>query len=347
MLINISEITADSLIQPRETLNKEKLTEYGKILSNGEDLDPVDLCYDGSVYWLADGFHRLEVYRLASKTHIPADIRQGTRRDAILVGIERNVKHGLGLTLAERKNAARRLLLDSEWRVWSNRKIGRICGLNHETVSAIKNNLNSNQSIPITNKEASEDLPESTIKATENPSGGNRQIQNFTNTRNLDLVSTSEIFQSVSGGNRQIQSFTNTPATQTSIRKTERNGREYTIDTSNIGRSQSQSQKISHNANDAIVDITATTETVYEFLLTTSDPSLDTFRIFDANYATPIAIDNKLEFTLKLISSGPAHAMPLIVQQMIAFPSFAQFIFNQAQQLANNPPELKTDDHLP
>jgi ParB-like nuclease domain len=316
MLIEIAKITADSLVQPRETLNKEKLTEYGKILLNGEDLDPVDLYFDRSIYWLADGFHRLEVYRLAGKTHIPATVTEGTRRDAILFGIERNAKHGLGLSLKERKNAAHRLLLDPEWSQWSNRLIGRICGLNHETISTIKKNLNSHQSIPV-----------------ENPSGDFRQIQNFTNPSDSDLDSENpELLQSVSGDFRQIQNSTNAPTNQASIRKAKRSGREYTIDTSSIGRNSSR--KNTPHPKDQTVDITSTTQTVYDFFLPASDTSPNNFRILLASYDSPLFSDDKLELSLKLFLAGPTFALPLILDQMVACPKFAQFVFNQAQELA-------------
>ena len=94
MLIPILEITVDSSLQPRNGLNQDKLTEYSKLLLDSSDFDPVDLFYDGSNYWLADGFHRIEVYRKAGKTHIPATVREGTRRNAIILVLSATLSMG-------------------------------------------------------------------------------------------------------------------------------------------------------------------------------------------------------------------------------------------------------------
>lgn len=305
MLIPISEITVDSSLQPRNGLNKDKLTEYSKILLDISDFDPVDLFYDGSIYWLADGFHRVEVYRKASKSHIPAAVHEGTRRDAILFGIERNTKHGLGLCLKERKNAARRLLLDSEWSLWSNNQIGKICSIDHKTVQRLKTEV--------------------TVQ--------HHEDADFTNVSDLDLNSENpELLQSVSWENPKIQNFTNTSDNHISLRKVVRGGHEYTIDTAKIGRTSSR--KHTHNPKDQTVDITTTTQTVYDFLPPASDTSPNDFRILLASYDSPLFADDKLELTLKLFLAGPTFALPLILDQMVACPKFAQFVFNQAQELA-------------
>ena len=157
-MILISTITADPSIQPREGFNPSKLKEFVQILEGGSDLTPITLYFDGVIHWLSDGFHRYESYLRAGRTDIPAKIHQGSFRDAVLCGIQSNARHGVSLSLDERRNAVWRLLSDTEWQGWSSRKIGRICGLDHEAVERLKKK-----------------------HLLQNVSGGNRQIQSVTN----------------------------------------------------------------------------------------------------------------------------------------------------------------------
>ncbi len=69
---------------------------------------------------------------------IECDVRDGTRRDAVLYATGCNLPNGLRPCLADRKKAAQALLDDPEWAAWSDRKIGAQCGLSHHTVAAMR-----------------------------------------------------------------------------------------------------------------------------------------------------------------------------------------------------------------
>jgi hypothetical protein len=82
---------------------------------------PIIVFYDGSVYWLASGFHRLRAHLLAGRKVILAEVRKGGLRDAILCACGQNAKHGL-----RRNNAD---LADAEWAQWSDRAIAGKCAV--------------------------------------------------------------------------------------------------------------------------------------------------------------------------------------------------------------------------
>ena len=62
----------------------------------------------------------------------------GSRRDAILYSVGANQAHGLRRSNADKRKAVMTLLGDEEWSQWSNREIGRRCGVSPEFVNRLR-----------------------------------------------------------------------------------------------------------------------------------------------------------------------------------------------------------------
>jgi uncharacterized protein (DUF1015 family) len=77
--IPISQIRLD--FQPPENLIEEKIEEFVLLLESGAALEPIRVYFDGEVYWLADGFHRVEAARLSGSMNIEAEVTLGTYED--------------------------------------------------------------------------------------------------------------------------------------------------------------------------------------------------------------------------------------------------------------------------
>ncbi len=69
---------------------------------------------------------------------IPAEVREGTKRDAILFSVGANAKNGLPRSGADKERSVLMLLADDEWSEWSNREIARQCRVDHKTVEAVR-----------------------------------------------------------------------------------------------------------------------------------------------------------------------------------------------------------------
>lgn len=134
--INLATIRVDGGTQSRVALNPDTVAEYRDALADGDDLPPITLFFDGADHWLADGFHRYHAYRDKGRASIPADVRAGTQRDAILHSCGANAQHGLQRTNADKHRAIAILLADAEWATWSDSAIARACNVHHETVAA-------------------------------------------------------------------------------------------------------------------------------------------------------------------------------------------------------------------
>lgn len=141
----IDLIRTDGGTQPRDTIDMIVVSEYAEAMENGETFPPVTVFYDGSEYWLADGFHRYHATKRADRPTIEADLRQGTRRDAVLCSVGANAAHGLRRTNEDKRRAVVTLLSDEEWREWPDSKIAQYCGVSREYVVRLKPSCDRSQ----------------------------------------------------------------------------------------------------------------------------------------------------------------------------------------------------------
>lgn len=136
--IAIASIQRDKATQQRTNLNHETVTEYAEAMKAGEKFPPVKLIYDGTNYYLYDGFHTTEAAYSNGETHIEAEVTEGSLRDAILASVGVNSNHGLRRSNADKRKAVMTLLEDEEWSKWSNREIARRCKVTEGLVRKIK-----------------------------------------------------------------------------------------------------------------------------------------------------------------------------------------------------------------
>lgn len=131
-------IQIDGGTQSRATLNQHVVDDYAEAIKAGATFPPITVFYDGKKHWLADGFHRFHAYQKAGKTKVAADVRQGTRRDAILHSVGANETHGLRRTRDDKRRAVLTLLNDSEWSAKPERWIATTANVSHTYVQKIR-----------------------------------------------------------------------------------------------------------------------------------------------------------------------------------------------------------------
>ncbi|MFC3207194.1 DNA N-6-adenine-methyltransferase [Aquamicrobium soli] len=137
-LVPIDKINISGGTQSRATLDQDTINDYRDALQAGATFPPVTVFYDGSHYWLADGFHRVHAHIMRRVSNIEAEVRQGTCRDAVLYSVGANASHGLRRTNADKRRAVETLLEDEEWGKWSDREIARRCGVDNSFVSRLR-----------------------------------------------------------------------------------------------------------------------------------------------------------------------------------------------------------------
>lgn len=142
----------DGGTQSRAQLDWTAVDEYAGDMKQGDQFPPVILYYDGTDYWLADGFHRVRAAEKAGLTEIAADIRQGTRRDAILHSAGANASNGVRRNQRDKRQAVVMLLTDEVWREMSDQEIARCCSVHWGTVGRIRAELISRNAIDVSVK---------------------------------------------------------------------------------------------------------------------------------------------------------------------------------------------------
>lgn len=153
----VGTIRTDGGTQARAEVQQATVAEYVAAMTAGATFPPVVVYHDGTDYWLSDGFHRLAAVKALGGATIAAEVRQGTRREAVLHACSANATHGLRRTNADKRRAVETLLRDPDWQQWSNHEIGRRCAVDPKTVAAVRQELETTGEIPsVTQRQAAD-----------------------------------------------------------------------------------------------------------------------------------------------------------------------------------------------
>lgn len=136
--LKLDQLRIDGGTQPRVAIDEQVVAEYAEKYGEGVDLLPVTVFFDGTAYWLADGFHRYWARKRIESDTISAEVHQGTHRDAILFSVGANSDHGLRRTFGDKRKAVLTMLEDEEWSQWSNCEIARQCKVVESYVRKMK-----------------------------------------------------------------------------------------------------------------------------------------------------------------------------------------------------------------
>lgn len=145
MKLDISKVK-NAGTQVRAGINQQTVNRYAERMVDGETFPPVIVFFDGTEYHLADGFHRVESALACGFTTIDADVRAGSRQDAVWYALGANGRHGLPMTREDTRNAIALAL--REFCDRSNREIARQIGCTDKTVAVVRAELEATAAIP-------------------------------------------------------------------------------------------------------------------------------------------------------------------------------------------------------
>jgi len=127
--------------------------DYAKEMNVGQVFDPIILFQEGEDdqvrYWLGDGWHRLRAFEQNQTQYITVKVSQGDKRDALLYAVGANAKHGLKRTNADKQRAVDIMLLDEEWRQWSDQEISKRVCVDAKTVGNRRKILEKEEKMPV------------------------------------------------------------------------------------------------------------------------------------------------------------------------------------------------------
>lgn len=136
--IKISSITLDNEIQSRCQIYDDVVKRYAEAMRQDDEFPPVIVFYNGSKFWLADGFHRFYAKKIVGKLEILADVWQGNHQDALLHSTGANLDSELKLTEADLHKNVYKLIDHPEWWKLSDKEVSDHCGADEGYVHRLR-----------------------------------------------------------------------------------------------------------------------------------------------------------------------------------------------------------------
>jgi hypothetical protein len=148
-VLNIANIRIDGGTQARVALNQDIVKDYAEKMRDGEKFPEITVFFDGSAYWLADGFHRYFATKSNGTVSIECDVKNGTLDDATFFAFGANGKRGLSMTAEDNRNVIYAMLRHPVWKKMTNTEIAKHVGVSKMTVGRVKATLDIKDDEPV------------------------------------------------------------------------------------------------------------------------------------------------------------------------------------------------------
>ena len=103
--VSLDAIVFDAKTQVRASVDDAVVRRYAERMTEDDLFPPVVVFHDGAAYYLADGFHRVRAARRNLFRDIDADVRPGTKTDALWYALGANKTNGVHMTAVDKKHA--------------------------------------------------------------------------------------------------------------------------------------------------------------------------------------------------------------------------------------------------
>jgi ParB-like nuclease domain len=145
MELPIKQVVLVTRLRVRMRIDDDTCKAYAALMAEGASFSPLKVVrLPDNTYVLADGWHRLEAYRLNGQTEVSCEIIEGDFSKAILIACTANATHPRHLRNEDKRQAVEMLLMDPEYNdpdVWSDRAIARNLGVSHVFVGNIRERM--------------------------------------------------------------------------------------------------------------------------------------------------------------------------------------------------------------
>jgi uncharacterized ParB-like nuclease family protein len=146
--IRIADIRRDGATQPRAGLDPQHVEDLIQALTDDVTLPAIDVMFDGTFYWLYDGFHRVAAHERIGRTKIAAKVQQGAQSEAQWESYAVNQDHGLKRSNEDKARAAKAALRHPKAVGLSNVQIAKHVGVDEKTIRYYRERLESSSEIP-------------------------------------------------------------------------------------------------------------------------------------------------------------------------------------------------------
>jgi len=193
--IPLDSITCHSGLQPRVATDPKVVERYVEALNNGAEFPPVTVVEIDGVLPLCDGFHRLEAYRKAGFTSIPARVvKHITPNEAFILSVRLNQKNALQFSAKDLMHIARRSLQRPGIKELNFQQIADLIGCSVKTVqrASVVEELHHPKSRPgATRKHALRNIEENVLKLLPTDPGETKELLEIITQLKLKGITTS------------------------------------------------------------------------------------------------------------------------------------------------------------
>lgn len=137
-VLKFSQIRIDGGTQMRVSINQEKVAEYAEKMREEEKFPPIKATFDGTVYWLYNGFHRYFAAQASGATTIEVEYKPGTMEDAQDLALSANHDNGLPRTNEDKRKSVETALSMERHAKKSDREIAKLCKVSFSFVGAVR-----------------------------------------------------------------------------------------------------------------------------------------------------------------------------------------------------------------
>jgi len=159
-IVKLADIRIDGGTQCRVVIDQPTVYIYVENMKDGDVFPALETVFDGSSYWLTDGFHRYHAYKLLGIKEVQTEYKPGTLQDAQLIALQANSTHGKPLTNEDKRNKVRMALEIEGFDQKTDYEIAKLCKVSNPFVAAIRDPIKKQ-------KQAEDKLKHVTKKAQE------------------------------------------------------------------------------------------------------------------------------------------------------------------------------------
>lgn len=137
-LIALDQIHLDGGTQFRDYVNQDVVKEYKQAMLDGAAFPAMQCTFDGTDYWLWDGFHRYFAIKAIGVKGAEVEYKLGTQEDAQDLALSANSKHGLNRSNATKRKQVEAALTMPRHAGKSDREIAKLCDVSQPFVGSVR-----------------------------------------------------------------------------------------------------------------------------------------------------------------------------------------------------------------
>jgi hypothetical protein len=138
-LLKLDDIRIDGGTQFRDQINQDVVKEYKQAMLDGAEFPPMQCTFDGTDYWLWDGFHRYFAIKAIGIKQAEVEYKPGTQEDAQDLALSANARHGHNRNNATKRKQVETALSMPRHANKSDREIAKLCEVSGSFVASIRN----------------------------------------------------------------------------------------------------------------------------------------------------------------------------------------------------------------